>query len=181
MINHNILLDDLLEGTITQSYNGRDFTVNFTEGDLFEFTAALMDERTKYPHIWLQTGYVVGKGQTERETVLKSCRFFFVTKGSVNDRYKKRFRDTYQNILYPLLSKFKKKIEKQIGLSISGDWNFTVLPLNDVDEIQSNQDSKRVGKKQPQTTTTGEIWDAIVLEIDLTISEGCFPDLIIKI
>ena len=178
MINHNILLDNLLDGTLKQSYNGREFTVNFTEGDLFEFTAALMDENTKYPHIWLQTGYVVGEGTTDRETTLKSCRFFFITKGSMNDRYKKRFRDTYQNVLYPLLAKFKKLIKKQNGISISGDWNFTVLPLNDADELNSKDEGRR---RKPQTVTTGEIWDAIVLEIDLNISDGCFPDLIIKI
>ncbi|MDN5395023.1 MAG: hypothetical protein L0G39_09105 [Chryseobacterium sp.] len=178
MINHHILLNRMLDGAFALEYNSREWAIKYTEGDLFELTSKLMDSASKYPLIWLQTGYVVGKGKSDRETILKSCRFFFITKGSGTDRYKKRFEDTYQNMLYPMLLQFKKLLDKKNGILISSDWNFTALPLNDVDELNSKDEN---GKRKTQKVVTGEIWDAIILEIDLTISESCFPDLIIKI
>ncbi|CEJ71262.1 hypothetical protein BN1195_03607 [Chryseobacterium oranimense G311] len=177
MINHHILLNNLINGAFSIEYNSEEYVIKYTEGDLFELTKKLADSSSKYPLIWLQTGYVVSEGRSKTETVLKGCRIFFITKGSFTDRYKKRFEDTYQNILYPMLSLFRKLINKTKGITITSNWSYTALPLNDVDELNSKEEN---GKKKTEKVAIGDIWDAIILEIDLTISEGCFPELIIK-
>ncbi|SHH95979.1 hypothetical protein SAMN05421866_0045 [Chryseobacterium oranimense] len=177
MINHHVLLDQLLNGAFAVEYNGKEWIIKYTEGDLVELTKKLNDSSSKYPLIWLQTGYVVSEGVSKNQTVLKGCRFFFITKGSLNDRYKKRFEDTYQFLLYPILLRFRSLINKTKGIEISGGWNYTALPLNDVDELNSKDAN---GKRKPEPVTIGDVWDAVILEIDLTISEDCFPELKFK-
>lgn len=171
MINHNALLYSLLDKTITLSYGGSNWVVNYTEGDLFELTKKLNDSNTKYPIIWLQSGYRVERSKTSRKITLQSCQFFFITKGSTTDLYEKRYNDTYKELLYKLLMIFDEVARKSKGVSLSNTDNFTTYPFNDTSQLNWRKD-----QKLPIT----DIWDALELETDLEISTGCYPEFLIK-
>lgn len=179
MINHNLLLYGVLDRTMNVDFNGKNYTINYTEGDLFEIAAKLKDSSTKYPIIWLQTGYKVQRDKQRRETSLVGCRFFFITLGSKTDRYKQRFESTYNNMLYQCLVKFDKIIRTKKGITASNIDDFVVFPFNDVDEL-SRREANNGSRSAEQSTTITDIWDALLLETDLVISDGCFPQLIIK-
>lgn len=173
MINHNTLLYQVLDRTITINFQERDWFANYTEGDLFELVAKLEDSTTKYPIIWLQTGYTVERRKQEGITKMVGCRFFLITLGSRTARYKNRFESTYDHMLYPLLVEIDKKFMKTKGLAASDNDSYMVFPLNDIAKAEN-------GKAIPQLTAITDVWDAVLFETDITISDGCFPDLIIK-
>lgn len=173
MINHNELLYRLFDRTLSVTFEGTSFLANYTEGDLFELVAKLQDSNAKYPIIWLQTGYLVERRKQEGKTKMIGCRFFLITLGSKTDRYKKRFQSTYQNVLYPLLTSMDKTFSKTKGIIASDVDSYTVFPLNDI-----AKDEK--GKDYPQLTAIADVWDAVLFETDIEITNGCFPELIIK-
>lgn len=177
MINHNLLLYNLFDRTISIDFIGKNWIVNYTEGDLFELSMKLKDSQTKYPIIWLQTGYKVERNKQGEQTSLVGCRFFFITKGSKIDRYEQRFKSTYDEVLYPVLNKFDKLIQNNRGIIASNIDNFTAFPFNDTTELGRKENN---GKSDNQKATIADIWDAILLETNLTISNSCFPELIIK-
>lgn len=172
MINHNLLLYSLFDRQFSINFNGRDWVVNYTEGDLFELNKKLLMSQTKYPIIWLQTGYSVGDEMMGNKVNLTNCKFFIITKGDQHDLYKKRYETNYQNMLFPLYECFKEVIRKTKGISITNDIiNFVESPLTDV-----------VGMAiTPEESTVTDIWDAIVIEgLNLKINEDCFPQFKIK-
>lgn len=173
MINHNLLLYSLLDRKFSIEFNQKDWVVNFTEGDLFELNKKLMLSTTKYPIIWLQSGYTVSDYKLGSKVELQNCNFYLITKGDKNDLYKKRFETNYQNMLFPLLDKFKKVIAKSKGVSMLNDTiNFVQFPFNDVTELTSNE-----GRK---LATVPDVWDAIAINgINLRISKNCYPEFII--
>ncbi|AZB01289.1 hypothetical protein EG359_17445 [Chryseobacterium joostei] len=173
MINHNTLLYRVLDRTIKVKFQNNEFVANYTEGDLFELVAKLNDSATKYPIIWLQTGYTVERRKQEEKTKMIGCKFFLITLGSRTDRYKKRFESTYDNVLYPLLSKIDKVFDKSKGITASDVDSYMVFPLNDIAKDEN-------GKQIPELTAITEIWDAVLFETDITISNSCFPELLIK-
>lgn len=173
MINHNKLLYQILDRKLNVVFNNNQYTSNYTEGDIFELVAKLNDSAAKYPIIWLQTGYTVERRKTEEKTKLIGCRFFIITLGSKTDRYIKRFESTYDNILYPLLNSMDKTFNKTRGITASDIDTYTVFPLNDLAKDEE-------GKNIPQLTAIAEVWDAVLFETDITISNSCFPELKIK-
>ncbi|KQR93298.1 hypothetical protein ASG01_08865 [Chryseobacterium sp. Leaf180] len=170
MINHNTLLYDLLDKTLKATFNGAEWVVNYTEGDLSELSRKLNDSTTKYPIIWLQSGYSVERSIAPVLTKIDSCKIFFITKGSTIDRYEKRYDSTYQDVLYPLLVRFDELIRKTKGISASNTDNFTTFPYNDSTDINKGE----------QKITVTDTWDALLLETGLTISDGCYPQYLIK-
>ena len=170
MINHNLLLYSLLDRKFSIEFNLQCWDVNFTEGDLFELNKKLLKSETKYPIIWLQSGYTVSDFVNGSTVELKGCNFFLITKGDQHDFYKKRFETNYQKMLFPLMEKFKKAIAKSKGVSILNDSiEFVQFPFNDTTELTST-----TGRKQ---ATTGDIWDAIAINgINLRISKDCYPE-----
>ena len=112
MINYNLLIYEILD----RKFQIKSWDVNYAEGDLAELSKKLELSETKYPIIWLQTGYrvVEKKGQLE----LNDCNFFLITKGDEHDLYKKRYQTNYQEMLYPLYDKFKQAISKSKGVSL---------------------------------------------------------------
>ncbi|WP_185269598.1 hypothetical protein [Chryseobacterium bernardetii] len=174
MINHNTLLYQVFDRTIKIDFQNKEWIANYTEGDLSELVKKLeKDSITKYPIIWLQTGYSVERKRQEGTTKLIGCKFFLITLGSKTDRYEKRFSSTYENVLYPLLSKIDKIFSKTKGLIASNEDSYTVFPLNDL----ANDEN---GNKLPQLAAIADVWDAVLFETDITITDGCFPELIIK-
>lgn len=178
MINHNTLLYNLLDRTlIVEDFQNKNWTANYTEGDLFELVAKLKESKSKlpqsYPIIWLQTGYVVERRKQEGITKMMGCKIYLITLGSKTDRYKNRFQTTYDNMLYPLLNKIDQKFRKTSGITAADNDSYMVFPLNDI-----AKDDK--GTPIPELTAITEVWDAVLFETDLTISDGCFPELIIK-
>lgn len=173
MINHHALFTDIFDRTIKVNYKNTDYLVNFTEGDLFELWKVLQSKKQKYPVIWLQSGYKVVQDIRGVKTNLIGLQFFFITKGSVNDYNQKRFVDTFQDLLYPLFNQFLEKIRSINGLRFGRDeYSFISLPFNDVDELSARE--RDYGNKRiTQTTTTQDIWDAIALNISLTIDNEC--------
>ena len=59
MINHNLLLESLLHNQITINYMDGELIAKFSEGDLYEIWSVLQKAETKYPFIWLQSGYKI--------------------------------------------------------------------------------------------------------------------------
>lgn len=173
MINHNTLMYQVLDRTITVNFQNRNWIANYTEGDLFELVAKLEDSKAKYPIIWLQTGYTVERRKQEEKTKMVGCKLFIITLGSKTDRYEKRFKSTYDNMLYPLLDKIDNVFRKTNGITASDVDSYTVFPLND---LAKDEDGKNI----PQLTAIADVWDAVLFETDIEISNSCFPDLIIK-
>lgn len=175
MINYNLLLYSLLDRTHKIDAFGKVSLVNYTEGDLFELNKKLLNAETKYPIIWLQSGYTVEESRLG-DITLSNCNFFIITKGDQHDYYKKRYETTYQDMLFPLFEWYKGVFRKTRGISLETDpIRFITLPFNDVTELNGG------GKRNPQLATVTDIWDAMVLNnIEITIKADCFPQFLIK-
>lgn len=181
MINHNLLLYSLYDRKFQITFNQLPWTVNYTEGDLFELNKKLLMSETKYPIIWLQTGYKVREYRAGNKIELQNCNFFLITKGDQHDLYKKRYENNYQNMLFPLYENFKEVIRKTRGIEILNDTiDFVELPFNDVSELTA-RDGKNGTKRNTESATVPDIWDAIVIDgLNLKINEDCFPQFKIK-
>lgn len=174
MINHNTLMYNVFDRTITiEDYLDETWVVNYAEGDLFELVANLQDKEAKYPIIWLQTGYTVERRKQEGITKMTGCKIFLITLGDEVDRYEARFKDTYQGLLYPILSKIDEKFRKTKGLNVEDNDSYMVFPLNDLAKDEG-------GKNIPQLTTIADVWDAVLFQTDITITDDCFPEFKIK-
>ncbi len=181
MINHNLLMYSLFDRKEEIPFNGKGWDINYTEGDLFELNKKLLLSQTKYPIIWLQTGYKVREHRISKKIELDNCNFFLITKGDQHDLYKKRYETNYQEMLFPLYDVFKETIRKTRGISILNDTiDFTELPFNDVSELTARDGM--YGRKRPsENATVPDIWDAIVIHgLNLEINEDCFPQFKIK-
>ncbi|ALR29765.1 hypothetical protein ATE47_04170 [Chryseobacterium sp. IHB B 17019] len=179
MVNHNEILESVLDKKFTVVYNGKTFTNNFIEGDIFQVWEVLNKKQTKYPLIWLQSGYRVREsilpGNKTKEML--NCSFYLITKGDAHDFNSKRYSDTYKFILYPLLEKFKKGISETKGISLSNEYDYITFPFNDISELSAKESNS---KRLPQKTTISDIWDAVYLNIGITINGGCFPEFTVK-
>lgn len=176
MINESLLFYSLFDRKFTMNFNQTDYTVNFTDGDLFELNKKLLTAETKYPIIWLQSGYRIRENQLTGNIELQNCNFFLITKGDQHDRYKKRHETNYQNMLLPLFQKFKDVIRKKRGISIENEEiEYVKLPFNDVSELTARDG--QYGRKRPsETATVPDIWDAIVINgLNVKINGDCFP------
>lgn len=177
MINHNLLLYSILDRKFSISFGCIEWMVNYTEGDLFELNKKLLLSETKYPIIWLQTGYKESENLLGKTLELNKCVFFLITKGDANDLYKKRFETNYQEMLLPLYAKFKESIIKSKGIEIMNDKiDLIKLPFNDVSELTSRDGM--YGRNRPtQTATVPDIWDAYVIDgLNLKINMDCYPE-----
>ncbi|WP_027380832.1 hypothetical protein [Chryseobacterium daeguense] len=180
MVNHNEILENTLNKKFTVEYNGNTFTNNFIEGDIFEVWGILKKAKTKYPLIWLQSGYRVKESTLPGNKVkeLSNCNFYLITKGDAHDLNSKRYIDTYKFILYPLLEKFKKGISETKGISLSNEYEYITFPFNDISELSAKESSsKRYGEK----TALMDVWDAVYLNIGITINGECYPEYKVKI
>lgn len=178
MINHNTLMYSLLDRTITvENFQDKDWTANYTEGDLFELVAKLKESKSQlpqsYPIIWLQSGYTVERRKQEGITKMVGCKIYLITLGSKTARYKNRFQTTYDHMLYPLLEKIDKKFNKTKGIKAADNDSYMVFPLNDIAKDEN-------GTPIPELTAITEVWDAVLFETDITITDDCFPELKIK-
>lgn len=186
IINHHILLHSLLNRTITTLYNEYETLCNYAEGDLYELCKDLNKkcddtlDNNAYPYIWLKSGYTVET--TNTYTTLRNCWFFFITRGSKVDGNNRRFNDTYQDILYPLLNDFINVINTERGIDIHSykDKEMVVkhasFPFNDLNDLKNSYQ----GNGNDNLTTTSAIWDAISLNIDIRIDNTCNRKFIIK-
>lgn len=166
MINHNLALYALLDRTLSVNAYGSAWVANYTEGDLFELSKKLNDSKTKYPIIWLQSGYSVERNTLKKTSTLRGCKFFFITLGSKHDRYAKRYGTSYDELLYPLLVGVEKLLARTPGFYMADTNNFTTFPFNDTAEL--NDLSKK------GTTVTGDVWDALLLETSITVDDCAF-------
>lgn len=180
MINHNLLFYHLFDRKFDICNNGR-WTVNYTDGDLFELEKKLTMSEVKYPIIWLKSGYTVSEPLLGKTVTLSGCNFAFITIGDENDVYKRRYETNYQNMLYPLYIKFKEVFTKTRGIEIISETIDTVeYPFNDVTEIISRE-SKLGKKRESQSVAIQDIWDALFIDnLSITINEDCFPQFKIK-
>lgn len=178
MINHNKVLRELIDRKISILYNGNSNLNNFIEGDIFEVWKVLNECKTKFPLIWLQSGYTVKSNNLpgNHQVLLENCNFYLITKGDSLDFYEKRYNDTYERMLYPLLERFKSLLAKSKGVILGDEYEFITFPFNDQDSLRD-----RTNKVKPQTSTLSDIWDAIYLNIDVTINGDCYPEFKIKI
>ena len=177
MINCNLILYDLFDKTINIDFFGDNFIVNYNESDLIELTRVLNSKVTKYPMIWLESGYrmVEPVNRGNKTLLLQGCRFFLITKGSQTDYPKTRFSTTYNELLYTLKEKFIDKIRKSKGISISGtNFTSTSLPFNSVSEILTRYGTNNYDNDSARDNVSTDIWDAIVIECDLLIKTNCY-------
>ncbi|MDP9954693.1 hypothetical protein J2X97_000330 [Epilithonimonas hungarica] len=162
--------------TICIDFQGRCYPVYFYEADLFELNKALLNAKTKYPLIWLQTGYSKKERTNSGRIELDNLSFFIITKGDQTDRYDKRFATSFHGIVYPIIDGFLNIIKSRSGIGFgSNDYTTTDLPFNDVAELMTRQQ-----KAKPQTASVPDIWDATILDIDLTVHPDCYPEYYIK-
>lgn len=179
IINYNKLLADMLDRTINVDFNGSDYLANYYEGDLFELMAEITTAKAKYPLIWLQSGYDVYESTKRGDNYVRlhDVKFFLVTKGDGNDRYKKRYRTTFNDMLYPLKSKLLNKLVKADGFTVSDDIKSITFPFNDMSE--NNVSGMKL---KPQTATIDAYWDAVYLHIpELRINSECYKNYIINL
>lgn len=172
MINHNLLLESLLHNQITINYNDGELIAKFSEGDLYEIWSVLQKAETKYPFIWLQSGYKITESTNPGNSSLKleNLKFFIITKGDKNDRYKTRHKTTFELILHPTKKQFIELLKGKKGITISDDYSFVTFPFNNMAELSS-----RENKKEYQNTTIQDVWDAIYIEIpSIIINKNCF-------
>lgn len=176
IFNHHLLLKEKFDRTISVDFQNRYFQTNFYEADLFELNKVLMAAEQKYPLIWLQTGYQKKERIQGGRIELNNLSFFIITKGDQTDRYDKRFATSFDEIIYPIIDKFLNIIKRESGFGFgSDDYTTTDLPFNDVAELMTRQQ-----KAKPQTTTVPDIWDATILDIDLTVNTDCYPEYFIN-
>jgi hypothetical protein len=173
MVNHNEILESLLSGSISIDYNGKSWANNFIEGDIFQLWEVLSTKKTKYPLIWLQSGYTVKESNLpgNNQKNLENCNFYLITKGDSHDLNKKRYIDTYKYIIYPLLEKFKSVVSKSKGIRLGNDYEYVTFPFNNVSELENKS-----SRSKPQTSTLSDIWDALYLNVDITINGDCYPE-----
>lgn len=170
IFNHHLLLEDTFN-KMSVDFDGTCWKVHFYEADLFELNKILLSAQTKYPLIWLQTGYEKEERINGGRFQLQNLSFFIITKGDQTDRYKKRFATSFEKILYPILGKFLAKVKDESGFSFGRDtYKTTDLPFNDVAELISRQ------KIKPQDAAVPDVWDALILDIDLTVNPDCYPE-----
>lgn len=172
MINQNLLLEDLIHNQITINYMNGELIAKFSEGDLYEIWSVLQKADTKYPFIWLQSGYKITESSNPGNSSLKleNLKFFIITKGDKNDRYKTRHKTTFELILHPTKKKFIELLKSKKGITLSDDYSFVTFPFNNMAELSS-----RENKKESQNTTIQDVWDAIFIEIpSIIINKNCF-------
>lgn len=178
MINHNLLLESLLHNQITINYMDGELIAKFSEGDLYEIWSVLQKAETKYPFIWLQSGYKITESTNPGNSSLKleNLKFFIITKGDKNDRYKTRHNTTFELILHPTKKQFIELLKGKKGITISDDYSFVTFPFNNMAELSS-----RENKKESQNTTIQDVWDAIYIEIpSIIINKNCFSEYEVK-
>lgn len=176
IFNHHLLLKKTFDQKINVMYSSGCFPVYFYEADLFELNKVLLSAKTKYPLIWLQTGYQKKERIQGSRIELNNLSFFIITKGDQTDRYDKRFATSFDSIIYPIIDKFLNIIRRESGFGFgSDDYTTTDLPFNDVAELMTRQQ-----KAKPQTTAVPDIWDATILDIDLTVNPDCYPEYFIN-
>lgn len=71
MINHNALLNDLLNRTLEVKFQDKLWKSNYAEADLFEVWRVLQQAETKYPLIWLQKTEVIGTLRTQGNIIVE--------------------------------------------------------------------------------------------------------------
>lgn len=175
IFNHHLLLKEKFDKTISVYFNSQNYQANFYEADLFELNKVLTAAKTKYPLIWLQTGYQKKERIHGGRIELNNLSFFIITKGDQIDRYDKRFATSFNGIIYPIIDKFLNIIKRESGFGFgSDDYTTTDLPFNDVAELIARQ------KAKPQTTAVPDIWDATILDINLTVIPDCYPEYFIN-
>jgi len=178
MINHNVLLEDMFNRTLKVEFQGAEYTSNFMEGDLFELWRVINASPTKYPIIWMQSGYEVEEFNNTGNPLitLSGLNFFLITKGGTNDRNTKRYRTTFENQLYPLKDMFIRKMQKAKGFTISDKFKSSSFPFNEI-----NDPSVGGMKMKSQNATIDVIWDAVYLHIpEIKINTNCYPEYLIN-
>ena len=156
IFNHHLLLEETFD-KMSVYFDGTCWKVHFYEADLFELNKILLSAERKYPLIWLQTGYTKKERIQGGRFELNNLSLFIITKGDKTDRYKKRFDTTFKLIIYPILNKLLAKIKSESGISFgSENYTTTDVPFNDVSALP-------------------DIWDALILDIDLTVNPDCYP------
>lgn len=176
IFNHHLLLNKLLNKTMCIDFDSKSFDAKYYEADLLELNKVLATSETKYPLIWLETGYKEEHRLQGSELKLTNCNFIFITKGDKTDYFAKRYATSFNSILYPLLAKFENKINSTLGISFEKEYHEVIsLPFNNVSEL-----SAKSRKPESQGINITDIWDALILTTDLSINPNCFPELIIK-
>lgn len=182
MINHNLLLEKLLSNTICHNFNGKTWDANFIEGDIFEVWKVLNDKKTKYPLIWLQSGYRVNDSILVGNPIirLENINLYIITLGSTNDFNNKRYKTTFGEFLYPLKEKLINKLNKSKGFELDTNYSYVTFPFNDMSEL--NNRSVNNGKKiATQSVTIPDVWDAIAIDLPyLQINTDCYKEYSIK-
>ena len=182
MINHNLLIEDLLSNKLCEKFNNKSFTANFIEGDIFEVWKVLQDKKTKYPVIWLQSGYRVVESRILGNDILRleNLNFYIITLGSLNDFNNKRYKTTFGEFLYPIKEKFINLLQTSKGIDLPDTYSFVTFPFNDMSEL-SNRTINNGKKIANQSVTIQDIWDALAIDLSyLIIHKDCYLEYSIK-
>ena len=182
MINHNLLLEDLLSNTLCHKFNNKLWSANFIEGDIFEVWKVLNDKKTKYPLIWLQSGYKVKDSTLSGNPIirLENINLYLITLGSLNDFNNKRYKTTFGEFLYPIKDKLIKLLNTSKGIDIPLEYSYVTFPFNDMTEL--NNRTYNNGKNvSTQSLSITDVWDAIAIDLPyIQINTDCYQEYSIK-
>lgn len=150
------ILKTLFEGLPLITVGGESFDPVFDFGDVRDLNKFLKQEEKKYPLIWLESGF---NEEFYDEGVKIQPNIIIATYG-LNSSYSNREKldINFKTVLIPLLESVIKTFERSNVINFDGD-TFKITKYYNY------------GNGERHETT--DIWDAIKLEVELTLKEGC--------
>jgi len=159
-----IVVEELLKTLFSQIPNvivdGESFEPVFGWGDLKDLNIFLKQEQKKYPLIWLETGF---SEDFSTEGVRISPNIVIATYGLDQTYSNEQKLDlSFKKVLFPLLDSVLKTFTRSNVVNFDGE-SFKIMKYYNYGD----------GSKHETT----DIWDAIKLEVDLVLLEGCIKDI----
>ena len=150
------ILTTLFDGLPDMVIDGDTFKPVFDFGDLKDLNKFLKQEEKKYPLIWLETGF---EESFNEEGVTISPNIVIATYGlNLSYSNKQKLDINFKTVLLPLLENVIKTIERSNVINFNGeDYKIT--------KYYNYGDGGR--------HETTDIWDAIKLEVEITLKEDC--------
>lgn len=145
---------------VVTDYDGEptEFQHRFDWGTKEDLNILLQQEKQVYPLIWLETGFTEDH-DTEADEVSVSVSLKIATYGlDTSLLNQERLNLTFKEILIPTLNNVVKAFKRSNIVNLDGP-DFTI--------------TKFYNYGTGSSTETTDIWDAIMLDIDLIINNDC--------
>lgn len=166
----DFLIEDKLEEifsflTPLVNTNGVEFNPYFTSGPEQDINPFLVTEeaRTIYPLIWLVYPYV--EKRNDVNVASDNLRLILAIENSNEMLNKLRLEGSYKQVLYPLFYNIKELFTKARNIEVIDDsYELTKFP---------NYGNVKQNFYQQQKSETVEIWDALAIDLGITVNKFC--------